>query len=288
MKEFFSIIGNAQALDGGAMFGNVPKAMWSNWIEPDDENRITLACRSLLVKDEDRTILLEAGIGSFFEPKYRDRYGVIESEHVLLQSLDNIGISHEDIDVVILSHLHFDHVGGLLAGYEERKGPELLFPNATFIVGEEAWGRAKNPHPRDRASFIPGFTELLYETNRLYFVPKEKSMIGFLGADYKFHYSQGHTPGMMLTEIKSDNESIIFCADLIPGTPWIHVPVTMGYDRFPEQLINEKVSLLERATKQGIKLFFTHDPEIAYANVAKNEKGQFHPLGERETLFGRL
>jgi glyoxylase-like metal-dependent hydrolase (beta-lactamase superfamily II) len=114
--QFWSIDGNSQKLDGGSMFGNAPKAMWSRWIAPDELNRIPLACRCLLVKDLDgRNVLFETGIGAFFEPALRERYGVVESHHVLLDSLAEAGVSHEDIDVVVLSHLHFDHAGGLLA-----------------------------------------------------------------------------------------------------------------------------------------------------------------------------
>ena len=152
----------------GAMFGNVPRALWSRWIEVDDRHRIPLACRALLVRDLDgRDVLFEAGIGTFFEPKYKDRYGVREDEHVLLRSLDEVGISHEDVGAVVLSHLHFDHAGGLLSAWSEGREPELLFPNARFYVGGKHWRRAQNPHPRDRASFIPALNRLLSESGRL-------------------------------------------------------------------------------------------------------------------------
>src|SRR5690606_29508772 len=134
MRTLTSLLGNSQRLDGGAMFGNAPKALWSRWIAPDDQNRIPLACRALLVRDGGRLVLLETGIGAFFDPKLKDRYGVVEDEHVLLRSLDEAGASHEDVDVVVLSHLHFDHAGGLLTPWREGAAPELLFPRATFVV----------------------------------------------------------------------------------------------------------------------------------------------------------
>src|SRR5262245_43205094 len=156
-----SVDGNRQRLDGGAMYGNAPRAVWEKWTPPDADNRIELACRCLLVEDLDgKTVLFETGIGAFFEPKLRARYGVLEDDHVLLRSLDSRGVSHEDVDAVVLSHLHFDHAGGLLTAFRADRAAELLFPNARYLAGRRAWERAQVPHPRDRASFIPRLTEL--------------------------------------------------------------------------------------------------------------------------------
>ncbi|MES2561103.1 MAG: MBL fold metallo-hydrolase, partial [Pseudomonadota bacterium] len=165
--QIFSVEGNTQKLDGGAMFGNCPKAVWQKWATPDEKNRITLACRALLVREAQRNVLLEAGIGAFFEPRLRERYGVQEDRHVLLDSLAKLGVAPEDVHVVVLSHLHFDHAGGLLAPWCEGAAPRLIFPNASYVVGERAWARAKKPHARDRASFIPELQDLLEATNRL-------------------------------------------------------------------------------------------------------------------------
>src|SRR5882724_11108313 len=141
-RTLTAIAGNTQRLDGGAMFGNAPKAVWEKWIPPDERNRIPLACRAMLIEERTdgstRRILFETGIGAFFSPKMRDRFGVVESEHVLLASLAAAGAPHETIDVVVLSHLHFDHAGGLLSAYEEGKALTLLFPKATFVVGRVA------------------------------------------------------------------------------------------------------------------------------------------------------
>lgn len=277
--QLWSLNGNTQKLDGGAMFGNAPKAMWSQWIQPDESNRIPLACRCLLVKDlEGRNVLFETGIGAFFEPALRERYGVVESDHVLLDSLAAAGLSHEDIDVVVLSHLHFDHAGGLLAAWEEGRPPQLLFPHATFLVGAHHWQRAQKPHPRDRASFVPELQHLLSESGRLELVAGEYSQT--LGRAVRFHFSDGHTPGLMLAEVAG----VVFCADLIPGRSWVHLPITMGYDRFPEALIDEKRAFLDDKLARNVRLFFTHDHACAIARVTRDERGRYRTVDEQPQL----
>ena len=291
--KLWSILGNSQRLDGGAMFGNAPRAMWQSWSEPDNENRIDLACRALLASPlNGKTVLFETGIGAFFEPKLRERYGVQESDHVLLDSLAKAGFSHEDIDVVVISHLHFDHAGGLLKAWSEGGAVELLFPNATFVIGKQAWERALHPHPRDRASFIPELQPLLEASGRVQLV--EGDHCEALGESVRFHFSDGHTPGLMLAEIVGAEASdgsrhggLVFCADLIPGRPWVHVPITMGYDRNAELLIDEKRAFLEDKLARNVHLFFTHDPGCALAQVQNNDKGKFGTTHEVAELHAR-
>lgn len=279
--QLCSLIGNSQQLDGGAMFGNAPKALWSRWIAPDAENRIPLACRCLLVKDLDgRNVLFETGIGAFFEHALRERYGVVEDRHVLLDSLAQAGLTHEDIDVVVLSHMHFDHAGGLLAAWEEGQPARLLFPRATYLVGAEHWRRALQPHPRDRASFVPELQPLLEASGRLELVEGEYSKT--LGSAVRFSYSNGHTPGLMLSEVGG----VVFCADLIPGRFWVHLPITMGYDRWPEMLIDEKRVFLEDKLKREVRLFFTHDHDCAVARVTRDERGRYGTADEQRELRG--
>jgi glyoxylase-like metal-dependent hydrolase (beta-lactamase superfamily II) len=288
MRTLTSLTGNSQRLDGGAMFGNAPLAMWSRWIAPDEHNRIPLACRCLLVREPGRNVLFETGIGAFFEPALRERYGVVEDRHVLLDSLSEVGLAPGDIDVVVLSHLHFDHAGGMLAAWREGQEPALAFPRATVITSRVAWERAQSPHPRDRASFIPALQALLASSGRLELIDGDRadSGSGTLGGGYRFHHSHGHTPGMMLTEIDMPAGPVVFCADLIPGRPWVHLPITMGYDRFPELLIDEKRALLEGLLGRKGRLFYTHDAEAALSGFTRDERGRFGAVDERASVVG--
>ncbi len=271
----FDVLGNSQRLDGGAMFGNVPRALWERWLPPDERGRIPLVCRAALIEAGDRRILLETGVGAFFEPKLKDRFGVVEDEHVLLRSLAERGLGHEDIDAIVLSHLHFDHAGGLLAPFAEGRAPKLLFPNARFIVGKTAFARAQQPHPRDRASFIPELPALLQASGRLTLVADDETSVDVLGDSFEISFSHGHTPGMLHTLVRGEQQSVFFCADLVPGLPWIHLPITMGYDRHAERLIDEKAALFPQLARDRTWLFFTHDSEVSMARIAQDEKGKW-------------
>ncbi len=281
--QLVSIEGNTQRLDGGAMFGNCPRPVWEKWAPPDDRHRITLACRALLVKEPSRNVLLEAGIGAFFEPKLRERFGVQEDRHVLVESLAKAGLAPEDVDVLVLSHLHFDHAGGLLEAWKEGAAPRLAFPKASYVVSARAWERAKSPHARDRASFIPELQGLLEGTGRLEIVSGERSKT--LGDGYSFTISEGHTPGLMLTRVEGWSEGpVTFLGDLVPGVPWVHLPITMGYDRYPELLIDEKKALLDRIVAEKGWAFFTHDPNVAAARVEQDAKGKYGTKDARASL----
>ena len=273
--EITSVEGNRQRLDGGAMFGNAPKALWSRWVPCDEQNRIDLACRAFLIVDRarDRRILLETGIGAFFAPKLRDRYGVRGEGHLLLENLAALGVAPEEVDDIVLSHLHFDHAGGLLTPWVAGKAPSLVFPRARIIVGDVAWARAQTPHRRDHASFIPALVELLAASGRL--VTVEAGEAHPLGDDFSFSLSEGHTPGQLLTELTTDEGSVAFAGDLIPGVVWMHPAITMGYDRFPELLVEEKERFLSRAHRRDTRLLFTHDAAVACAQVAVDAKGRY-------------
>ena len=238
----------------------------------DTQNRIDLACRALLIRDDDgRLILLETGIGAFFEPKL-SKIWVTSDTHVLLENLGALNVSPDEIDIVVLSHLHFD-VGGLLTPWSADSPYSLCFPKAQFLVSEEGWARAVKPHYRDRASFIPELNQLLLDSGRLEAVKGASSEILGPRLDSLF---RGHTPGLMLCGADTAIGPIVFAGDLIPGVSWVHLPITMGYARFPERLIDEKDSLLTDLVGRGGHLFFTHDPQIALGKVVRNEKGRFN------------
>ena len=286
-RRLYSVEGNTQKLDGGAMFGNAPKRLWERWVSPDERNRIDLACRALLVKEPDRWILIGTGVGAFFNPKMRDRYGVQEARHLLLENLEAIGITHEDIEVVVLSHLHFDQAGGLLTQWEEGKAFQLLFPNATFVVSRAAWKRALNPHIRDKASFIPELQALLAASGRLELIDEGQES-PTLGADYRLHFSNGHTPGQMLPEVPGMLGPVVFAGDVVPGRPWVHRSITMGYDRFPELLIDEKLSLLADLAERKGRIFFTHDPACAMARITLDELNRIGSVNDKASLHNVL
>jgi glyoxylase-like metal-dependent hydrolase (beta-lactamase superfamily II) len=271
-------------LDGGAMFGNAPRALWERWIEADERSRIPLCCRALLVQDQGRNILFEAGIGRFFPPRLQDRYGVENDTHELLTSLAAIDLAPDDIDIVVLSHLHFDHAGGLLSCFDPSTPLRLNFERATYLVGREAWRRACHPHLRDRASFIPELQVLLENSGRLEIVDGESH--DTLGDGYRFRYSDGHTPGLMMSEIETTRGPLVYASDLVPGAPWLRLPITMGYDRYPEKLIDEKQLLFDDLIARGGRIVFTHDADIAVATLVRDEAGRYHTSEHQAALDG--
>ncbi|MBL6989594.1 MAG: MBL fold metallo-hydrolase [Bacteriovoracaceae bacterium] len=278
-----SLATGGQKLDGGAMFGNVPKPLWSRWYQADELNRIDLACRPLLIKT-DKLILLETGIGNFFDPKLKARFGVSDGLQ-LKDALHALGIVPEDIDVVVLSHLHFDHAGGLMPAWSTLKEGsgnwELNFSNAQYVTSKQQFEHAKSAHMRDRASYIPQMIEKLEQSQRLTLVERkdqgdvlEEATVEFL-PNFSFLFSDGHTPGQMHALLHGSKQKLFFCGDLCPGTAWLHLPVTMGYDRYPEKTIDEKKAIFELALQQNWLLFFTHDPKVSACFLTKSDLGAF-------------
>lgn len=248
------------------MFGNAARVVWERWLPPDEQNRIRLATRALLVTTENENILFETGIGTYMEPRYRDRYGVDEPGDMLEDSLAQRGVSPAGITRIICSHLHFDHAGGLLSAWQAGRESDLLFPNAQYYVGEEAWERAANPHPRDRASFIPRLQQLLEQSQHLTLIRKG-DVLSFGELELHFYHSQGHTPGLLCSDLRFGRDRLVYASDLIPGRYWVHLPISMGYDRFPELLIDEKKGLLTSLAEENAWIFYVHDPDFAVSKV---------------------
>jgi glyoxylase-like metal-dependent hydrolase (beta-lactamase superfamily II) len=285
-----AIEGNRQRLDGGAMFGNAPRLVWQKWLAPDPQHRIELACRALLVEYHDLKVLGETGIGAFFPPTLAERYGVQTPDVAqLLRSLEKIRVSENEITHVVLSHLHFDHAGGLMPTYEEQQQGKtaLNYPQPPYVVGQGAWERALHPHPRDRASFIPGLTDRLLASGRLDIIPHGQVSLPFAPEVFQLRYSSGHTPEQMHMLVKGAGDAVLFCGDLIPGLAWLHTPITMGYDRYPELLIDEKAELSAQAADENWFLFFTHDPSVAMSRCSlQASDGKILPRDQHASFSG--
>lgn len=282
--SFIVIRGNSMRLDGGTMFGNAPKALWQKWIQADERGMIDIASNCLLVKTGKHNLLFETGCGAYLSPDMKARFAVKEDTHMLLHALEEQGLCDSDISHVVLSHLHFDHIGGLLSAWEPDRESDLLFPNALFVVGEENFKRSKSPHHRDRASFIPGLSEKLQATGRLVLKQGgDRLVVGCLTIE--FFQSHGHTPGMLVSRIQAPGGTVIYTGDLVPGLPWVNLPITMGYDRFPEGLVDEKREMLDRAVAEDALLVFPHDPVHVAARVELDPvKKRVMPAKTFETL----
>jgi glyoxylase-like metal-dependent hydrolase (beta-lactamase superfamily II) len=254
-------------LDGGAMFGVVPKSIW-NKLNPADENNLcNWAMRCLLIEDGDRLILVDNGIGNKQDPKFFSHY-YLHGDDTLDTSLTRHGFSKNDITDVILTHLHFDHCGGSIV----REGDKLLpnFKNATYWSNERHWKWATNPNDREKASFLKENILPIQESGQLKFVPVEEG--AEMLPNIKLRFVNGHTDAMMLPQINYNGKTVVFMADLLPAAAHIPIPYVMAYDMFPLTTLNEKKSFLSEALEKDYILFFEHDPNIECCNLQMTEK----------------
>ena len=254
-------------LDGGAMFGIVPRTLWERRIPPDDRNRIPLAMRCLLLRGHGRTILVDTGLGHKTDAKFDAIYGVDHEHSTLLGSLRQRGVAPEDVTDVILTHLHFDHAGG--ATTRQPDGTlGLTFPNADHHVQRAHWAWA-HASPRESASFLAENLDPLDASGRL--VLRDGDDLPAPGL--ALHVVDGHTRGQQLVRVTDGARSLLHAADLVPTAA--HVPLlwVMAYDVEPLATIAEKEALLTRAAAEGWTLVFEHDPEIATARVVQTERG---------------
>lgn len=256
-------------LDGGAMFGVVPKTLWNKLNPPDENNMCTWSFRCLLIETENRKILVDCGMGdkqdakfkSFFEPHGRTD---------IVSSLIAGGIQAEEITDVFLTHLHFDHCGGAVTKTED--GTLIpTFPNAKYWSNERHWNWAMNPNDRERNSFLKENFVPLREHGVIEFIDFSKPVVEWLpGINIRFVY--GHTEAMMLPEIEFNNQTYIYCADLFPSSHHIPMPYVMAYDVRPLLTLEEKEIILKRAAEHKHILIFEHDPKIDAATVKVDEK----------------
>jgi glyoxylase-like metal-dependent hydrolase (beta-lactamase superfamily II) len=282
MKLYTIETGNFK-LDGGAMFGVVPKSIW-NKLNPADENNLcSWAMRCLLVEDEGRLILIDNGIGNKQDEKFLKHY-YLHGNDSLDNSLAKHGFHRDDITDVFLTHLHFDHCGGSII----REGDNLVpaFKNATYWSNEGHWEWAVNPNDREKASFLKENILPIKESGQLRFIefplqkqeenwslkPKSLVTVPFIkNIDLKF--VNGHTSKMMLPQIKYKDRTIVFMADLLPSAAHIPIPYVMAYDMFPLTTLQEKKSFLAEAVENNYVLFFEHDPQIECCDLEQTEKG---------------
>jgi glyoxylase-like metal-dependent hydrolase (beta-lactamase superfamily II) len=263
-------------LDGGAMFGVVPRTLWERTNPPDERNRITMAARALLLRGNGRTILVDTGNGTKYSDKARSIYKFDNSTYTLAGSLREHGVAPESVTDVILTHLHFDHAGGgtVMAGGKV----EPTFPNARYYVQRAHWDAAHHATERDKASFLPDDYLPLMEHGLLEFVDGEREILP--GIKVMLFY--GHTTALQCPLISDGRTSLLYCADLMPTASHVQLPWIMGYDLRPLVTLEEKRHILRRATEEQWILVFEHDPAIAAARVIHNEKG--YAAGERIDL----
>ncbi len=264
--ECFAVETGRFAIDGGAMFGVVPKILWERKIPGDEKNLIPLQARSLLIQGKGKNILIDTGIGDKLSEKLKKIYQVdIDSANINM-SLSKLGLTCSDITDVIITHLHFDHAGGSTSIIDGKAVP--TFQNATYYIQKKQWEIANNPSVRDRASYMKENFMPLEEAGVLKLIDGPEEL--FKGIE--LIVTGGHTPGQQHPLINGKTKPLFFCADLIPTSTHLPIPWHMAYDNFPMILLNEKQKLLTRALKENWILFFEHDPYIAAASIKQGEK----------------
>jgi glyoxylase-like metal-dependent hydrolase (beta-lactamase superfamily II) len=258
-------------LDGGCMFGSVPKNLWSKSIPADGENRIRLACRSLLIRHEDRQFLIDVGMGEKWSDKQRQIYA-IENNPPSTWGFDQTAITD-----IILTHLHFDHAGGI-SHLDSSGSPQLSYPNARVHLQKANWTHAQNPTLKDRASYLPDTVLPLKKANLILHEDSAEVVPGL-----KLHRVDGHTKGQQWIEISDGEQKLFFGTDLIPTSHHIPLPYHMGYDVCAETLLQEKQNFLTRAMTENAIVCFQHDSDIPACRVGTSDKGHY-TLRERISI----
>lgn len=266
--KLYSIPTGYFKLDGGAMYGVVPKSIW-NELNPSDENNMcNWALRCLLIEDGGRLILIDNGIGNKQSEKFFSHY-FLHGDDSLESSLNKNGFSKDDITDVLLTHLHFDHCGGSIEFNNQKKLYEPTFKNAVYWSNEKHWNTAVNPNRRERASFLKENILPIQESGQLQFVKNQDEL--FSGIHCQF--VSGHTDAMMIPHIQYKNKVIVFMADLLPSASHIPIPYVMSYDIRPLDSMKEKEEFLSKAYENNFILFFEHDPIYECCSLKTTERG---------------
>ena len=263
-------------LDGGAMFGIIPKPLWQKTNPSDEVNRINLSTRHLLLESESRKILIDTGMGDKWDEKLKGIYAV-DNYHSMEKALKETGIAYDEITDVILTHLHFDHTGGSTKLIGDKLIPS--FPNAKYYVHKQNFDWASNPSERDRGSYLKENFLPLVEEGVLNFTNENEKF----DDEIEFIVINGHTFGQQMVKISDSSNTILFCGDLLPFTSHIRLPYIMGYDLQPLVTIKEKKEILSKAAEENWKIFFEHDSETASITLQQTDKGIIEK--ERFTSF---
>jgi glyoxylase-like metal-dependent hydrolase (beta-lactamase superfamily II) len=253
-------------LDGGAMFGVVPKTLWSKAKPSDDKNRIEMAMKVLLVIYEDRRILVDAGAGHKLSAKQQEIYRLDFSQFTLASSLYRNGILPEQITDIVVTHCHFDHVGGATERLGDRL--RLTFPNATYYIQKTQWEWALEPSEKDRASFLKENLEPIAGSGQLKILSGECEL--FPG--FRLLLSNGHTPGLQMVHIRDSRSALFYCSDLMPTAAHLPLPYIMGYDLYPLTTLEEKRRYLNLACEEDWLILLEHDAEVDAIRIQKGEK----------------
>jgi glyoxylase-like metal-dependent hydrolase (beta-lactamase superfamily II) len=256
-------------LDGGAMFGVVPKTIWQKTNPADEQNLCTWAMRCLLIEDGNKLILVDTGFGDKMEPKLAAYYK-LHGEADLISSIQNLGYSVADITDVFHTHLHFDHCGGSVKFNQDRTGFELTFPNATYWTNPDHYKWATEPNAREKASFLKENINPIAESGQLRFVDVQASSPF---PQFEIIYVNGHTDKMMLPVIRYKGHTLVYVADLLPSVGHLPIPYVMGYDTRPLLTLEEKASFLQTAADNNYILYLEHDPQHECCTVKHTDRG---------------